>query len=171
MRGIKFPAPRDTHIMLDGHSSTHAAVTTAQQCTINTIFAQRLDKARERIDAVCAEYNYFNPSCFVAESSSSTILCAEAERENRFHSPSPGQLMTDLQALFERFLALESDAADNAYRRISLHAWETASDEYGAFDWEKLKEIIRDEVREMDELGCYVNVSDLVTLRTMSSCS
>lgn len=157
--------------MTKGHSSTHVAATIVQQCTINTIFAQRLHKARERIDAVCAEYNYFNPTCFVAEPNSSTILCAEAECERRFHSPSPYQLMTDLQALFERFLALESDAADNAYRRISLHAWETASDEYGAFDWEKLKEIIGDEVREMDELGCHVDVSDLVTLRTMTSYS
>jgi hypothetical protein len=72
--------------------------------------------------------------------------------------------------LFERFLALESDAGDNAYRRISLRAWEAANDEYGAFDWENLKEIIEDEMAEMNEPGCHVDVSDLVTLRTTNAC-
>ena len=69
--------------------------------------------------------------------------------------------------LFERFLALESDVVDNAYRRISLRAWEAANDEYGAFDWENLKEIIEG---ELDEHGCQVDVSDLVTLRSTTVC-
>jgi hypothetical protein len=72
--------------------------------------------------------------------------------------------------LFERFLALESVAGDNAYRRISLRVWEAASDEYGAFDWERFKEIIGDEVEELEEHGCQVEVSDLATLRTMTAC-
>ena len=92
------------------------------------------------------------------------MSCARADHERRFRSPNALQLRTDLQVLFERFLALESDAADNTYRRISLRAWETASDEYSAFDWEKLKEIIEDEVEALNEHGCQVEISDLVTL-------
>jgi hypothetical protein len=72
--------------------------------------------------------------------------------------------------LYKRFLALKSVTGDNAYRRISLRAWEAASDEYGAFDWERLKEIIGAELDEMDEHGHQVDVSDLLTLRTMSAC-
>jgi hypothetical protein len=72
--------------------------------------------------------------------------------------------------LVERFLALEAVPADNAYRRISLRAQEAASDEYGAFDWERFKEIIGDEVEELNEHVCQIDVSDLVTLRTMTAC-
>lgn len=130
----------------------------------------RLNTARERIDAVCTEYNYFNPTCFVTGLTSSIFSCAGAEYERRFCSPDPDQLKIDLQALFERFLALESATADNAYRRISLHAWEMANDEYGSFDWEKFKEIIGVEVEKVNEHGCCVDLSDLVTLRTKIAC-
>ena len=149
--------------MSDEHTSLAATAMREQQSQLTP---HRLDTARERIDAVCTEYNHFNPTCSVPGLSSSTISCAGADYERRFRSPDPDQLRADLQALFERFLALESDAADNVYRRISLHAWESASDEYGSFDWEKFKEIIEDEVEELNEHACQVDVSDLVTLRT-----
>lgn len=147
-----------------------AIVMRGQQSQTTSMSPRRLDTARERIDAVCAEYNHFNPNCFVAESNAGAMLCAGAEYEGRFRSPNAHELRTDLQMLFERFLALESDAADNAYQRISLRAWETASDEYSAFDWENLKEIIKDEVEELNEHGCQVDVSDLVTLRSTAAC-
>jgi hypothetical protein len=72
--------------------------------------------------------------------------------------------------LFERFLALESNAADNAYRCISLNAWEMARDEYGAFNWEELREIIDNELESLKEHGCHVVISDLVTLRIVPMC-
>lgn len=153
--------------MPDEHTILPAAVTRDQQSQITPMSPHRLDTARERIDAVCAEYNHFNPTCFATGLNKSAISCAGAEYEERFRSPNPHELKTDLQGLIERFLALESDAVDNAYRRISLRAWEAANDEYGAFDWENLKEIIDDEVEELSERGCQVDVSDLVTLRTM----
>lgn len=154
--------------MLDEHTSLLATVMGRPQSEAPSMSSHRLDTAREQIDAVCAEYNHFNPSCFVAEPSPSTISCAGTEHERRFRPPSPDQLRSDLQVLFERFLALESVEADNAYRRISLHAWETASNEYDSFDWEKLKEIIGAEVEELSERGCYLDVSDLATLRAMT---
>jgi len=156
--------------MPDKHTFLPVNVTREQQSEIPTMSTHRLDTARERIDAVCTEYNHFNPTCSVPGFGSSTISCAGADHEPRFLSPDPDQLKVDLQALFERFLALESVAADSAYRRISLQAWETASDEYGAFDWERFKEIIADEVKELHEQGCQVDVSDLVTLRAMTTC-
>ena len=79
-------------------------------------------------------------------------------------------MKNDLQTMFERFLALDCDAADNAYRRISLQAWEAASDEYCDFDLEKFRNIIRQEVKELNEDGCYVDVSDLATLWIMPTC-
>jgi hypothetical protein len=156
--------------MPEAHTFLPVNVTREQQSEISTMSTHRLDMARERIDAVCTEYNHFNPTCSIPGFSSSTISCAEADPERRFLSPDPDQLKVDLQALFERFLALESVAADNAYRRISLHAWEAASDEYGSFDWEKLKEIIGFEVEEVNEHGYCVDLSDLVTLRTKTAC-
>jgi hypothetical protein len=156
--------------MPDTHTVLLAAVVGEAQSETASMSTHRLDMARERLDAVCAEYNHFNPTCFAKGSCSSAALCAGAEYEQQFRSPDPSQLRTDLQALFERFLALESVAGDNAYRRISLRAWEAASDEYGAFDWERFKEIIGDEVEELEEHGYEVDVSDLVTLRTMAAC-
>ncbi|KAM0708965.1 hypothetical protein Q7P35_003001 [Cladosporium inversicolor] len=156
--------------MPDEHTLLPATATKEQQSQTIPMSPHRLDTPRERIDAVCTEYNNFNSSCFVTVPSS-TISCAGAEYERRFRSPDPGQLRIDLQALFERFLTLDSDAADNAYRRISLRAWETASDEYGTFDWNKLKKMIGDEVEAMTEHGCYLDLSDLVTLRTTATCS
>lgn len=156
--------------MLDEHTVLPATATITQQIHNTSMSPHRLDTARERIDAVCTEYNHFNPTCFVTGPRSSMTSCAGAEYERRFRSPDPDQLRVDLQALFERFLALESAAADNAYRRISLHAWEAASDEYGSFDWEKLKEIIGVEVEEVNEHGYCVDLSDLVTLRTKTAC-
>ena len=156
--------------MPDEHSILQATVTRDQQSQITSMSPHRLYTARERIDAVCAEYNHFNPTCLATGLNQSAIICAGAEYERRFRSPSPHELRADLQVLCQRFLALESDAVDNAYRRISLRAWEAANDEYGAFDWESLKEIIGDEVEELNEHGCQVDVSDLVTLRTMAAC-
>jgi hypothetical protein len=156
--------------MPDEHTVMPATVKGEQRSQITSMSPHRLDTARARIDGVCTEYNHFNPSCFVTETNTSKISCAEAEDDQRFRSPNAHQLGTDLQVLFERFLALESDAADNACQRISLRAWEAANDEYGAFDWENLKEIIEDEVEELNEHGCQVDVSDLVTLRTMTAC-
>ena len=152
------------------HTFLSATVKREQRSQIASMSPRRLDAARARIDGVCTEYNHFNPSCFITESSTSTISCAGAEYDQRFRSPNAHQLRTDLQVLFERFLALQSDAADNAYQRISLRAWETATDEYSAFDWENLKEIIKDEVEELNEHGCQVDVSDLVTLRSTTAC-
>lgn len=125
---------------------------------------QRLDAARERIDAICAEYNYFNPTCYLTNSSVSTISCAEEGHYRCFHAPEPGQLRTDLQLLFERFLVLESEAADNAYKRISLVAMEMAGDEYSGFDWEMLKGIIEYELEELAHCGYHVDVLDLAYL-------
>jgi hypothetical protein len=146
------------------------ATTGEAQSETASMSSHRLDTARERIDAVCAEYNHFNPTCFATGSCSSTISCAGAKYEQRFRSPDPNQLRTDLRELFERFLSLESVAADNAYRRIAIRAWEAASDEYGAFDWEMFKEIIGDEVEELNEHSFQIDVSHLVTLRTMTVC-
>lgn len=156
--------------MPDEHTLLPATITRDQQSQITSMSPHRLDMARERIDAVCAEYNHFNPTCFATGLNQSAISCAGAECERRFRSPNPHELRADLQVLCERFLALESHAVDNAYRRISLRAWEAANDEYGAFDWENLKEIIGDEVEELNEHGYQVDVSDLVTLRTMPAC-
>ena len=157
----------DSQTMPDEHTVLPASVKREQRSQITPMSPRRLDTAREKIDAICAEYNHFNPTCFITGPSSSTISCAGPEYERRFHSPNAHQLRTDLQVLFERFLALESDVVDNAYRRISLRAWEAANDEYGAFDWENLKEIIEG---ELDEHGCQVDVSDLVTLRSTTVC-
>lgn len=157
--------------MLDEIAILPATATTGQQSQATPMSPNRLDTACQRIDAVCTEYNHFNPTCFVTGPSSSIASCAGVEYEQRFRAPDPNQLRIDLQALFERFLALESDAADNVYRRISLHAWESASDEYGIFDWESFKKIIGDEVEEPYEHGCCVDLSDLVTLRSKTACS
>lgn len=156
--------------MPEEHTILPATATIAQQSHTTSLSPHRLDTARERIDAVCTEYNHFNPTCFVKGPRSSITSCTGAEYERRYRSPDPDQLRVDLQALFQRFLALESVLADNAYRRISLHTWETASDEYGSFDWEKFKDIIGIEVEEANELGCCVDLSDLVTLRTKTAC-
>lgn len=156
--------------MPDEHTILPATVTRDSHSQITSMSPHRLDIARERIDAVCAEYNHFNPTCFATGHNQRAISSAGAEYERRFCSPSPHELRADLQVLCERFLALESDAVDNAYRRISLRAWEAANDEYGAFDWENLKEIIGDEVEDLNEHGSHIDVSDLVTLRTMPAC-
>lgn len=131
---------------------------------------QRLNTARERIDAVCAEYNYFNPT-YCAPGLNSTASVHAGDTHGRFlYPPDPKQLKADLQTMFERFLVLESEAVDNAYRRISLHAWEMASDEYNSFDWEKLTEIIGHEMKDLKEQSYHVEVSDLVTLRSVPTC-
>lgn len=156
--------------MLDESAILPATATTGQQSQVTPMSPNRLDTARQRIVAVCTEYNYFNATCFVTGPSSSIISCAGAEYEQRFRAPDPNQLRIDLQALFERFLALESDAADNVYRRISLHAWESASDEYGIFDWEEFKKIIGDEVEWLNKHGCCVDLSDLITLQNNTVC-
>jgi hypothetical protein len=143
---------------------------TERQARFTSTSPQRLDTARERIAAVCAEYNYFNPTRHTTNLGSNATSCAGQGNGRCFCLPDPTQLKTDLQVLFERFLALESDAADNTYRRISLNAWEMASDEYGAFNWEELREIIDNELESPKEHGSHVVVSDLVTLRIVPIC-
>jgi superoxide dismutase len=61
---------------------------------IMTAAPQRLEVARERIRAACAERNYFSPAFQLATSDSSeTFMCP----------PDPDQVLRDLQTLFEKF--------------------------------------------------------------------
>ena len=150
-------------------TSLQETLTAEQQARASSMSPRRLDTARERIAAVCAEYNHFNPTYHILGLDSPTLSCA-GEFAGCFYPPGTQQLKNDLQTMVERFLALDCDAADNAYRRISLQAWEAASDEYCDFDLEKFRDIIRQEVKELNEDGCYVDVSDLATLWIMPTC-
>jgi len=111
---------------------------------IMTATPQRLEVARERIRAACAERNYFSPAFQLATSDSSeTFMCP----------PDPDQVLRDLQTLFEKFLALDSFAADAVYEDISLKVWEMANDEHLCFDWETFQETAGKGVRGLREKG------------------
>jgi hypothetical protein len=156
--------------MVDEHTFSQDTPITMRQAEVTSSTPQRLDTARERIAAVCAEYNNFNPTYLITDLSPPSTSCAAGDHGGRYCPPDPKRLENDLQTMFERFLALKSDAADNAYRHISLQAWGAASDEYCDFDLEKFREIIGKEVKELNEDRCHVDVSDLATLRIMPTC-
>lgn len=163
MEHPKSSAYQNAQIMPDNTTSLHAGTTVLPRPDMSTMSPKRLD-------AVCAVYNHLNPTYSLTDPSSSTTSCADKGHDQCFQPPDMEQLRDDLQLLLERLLALESEAADNTYRRISLQAMEMAGDEYIGFDWEKLKGIIGNEAKELIECGCHVDVSDLVTLRIRSAC-
>jgi hypothetical protein len=66
----------NNHTMPGVNTFLPPTVMREQQSQLNCMSPHRLDTARERIDAVCAEYNHFNPTCFVTESCSSTVSCS-----------------------------------------------------------------------------------------------
>lgn len=135
-----------------------------------TLPPQRLDTARERIRIACAEYNYFNPNFSLKVQHSSPFPSnGEVGNEHGLCPPDPGQLITDLQKLFERIVMLESVAADQVYEDISAKIWLMATDEYGEFDWEKFKDIIGYGLNELNQQGLFIELSDLAMLRSTAA--
>lgn len=123
----------------------------------------RLETARKRISATCAEYGYFNPTYQPANPCSSLDPHLD-DQNNILSPPDPEQMKLDLQTLFERILAVQSLEADAAYVRIAIEARDLANNEYAGFDREMFQAVVGRGLRALQRQGILVNVEDLVTL-------
>lgn len=127
--------------------------------------ADRLATARNRLSAVCAEYNHFNPTFYITNPRSSLYSHLDERSSNeKVEPPNAEQMKRDLQKLFERFNALASPDADEVYMRMSLEARDMANDEYSGFDWEMFQDVVVEGLRDLRNIGVVVEVEDLVTL-------
>jgi hypothetical protein len=160
------PSHLEPCAMFDEEMSLGTIDPTLRQPGVVTISNQRLEKARARIETVCAERNFFNPSWYFTRRSSICTMHTGMMYGKFLRLWDPEQLKADLQALFERVRTLESVEADEVYEQISVKIRDKANDEYGQFDWHVFKDSIGNGTVELSEHDYFVEFSDLATLRT-----
>jgi hypothetical protein len=165
------PAPQATLLSANTKGDTFPTFATMMASATREYHRFRLEPARRTISAACAEYAYFRPAKrhaffdtphalpFVPSTTSLISL------KSPLPYPDPETMKKDLNTLFDRFLELSSEAADDIYVRIAQEVKDAANDEWSGFGWKVFQKIIGSGLWELrSEAGLVVRGDDLGSL-------